>query len=98
MVLLAYEAAVGPISKYIGGLYREKPALTCTEPKSVLIRQYASERMAIESVRKLFRLRPGDREAVEDLGEKIAGLAALVLPEPVTRNSGPIEALLADVY
>ena len=28
MVLLAYEAAAGPISKYVGGLYRENPALT----------------------------------------------------------------------
>ena len=28
MVLLAYEAAAGPVSKYVGGLYRENPALT----------------------------------------------------------------------
>ena len=49
MVLLAYEAAAGPVSKYVGGLYREDPALTWTELKSALIRQYASERTAIET-------------------------------------------------
>lgn len=54
--------------------------------------------MAIEAGRKLFRLRQGDREAMEDLGERIAGLAALAFPELATRNSGPIQALLADVY
>ena len=81
MVLLAYEAAADPVSKYVGGLYRENPALTWTELKSALIRQYASKCTAIEAVRKLFRLRKGDREALEDLGERIAGLVALVFPE-----------------
>ena len=57
MVLLAYEAAAGPVSKYVGGLYRENPAL----------RQYTSERTAIEAVRNLFRLHQGDSEAMEDL-------------------------------
>ena len=71
MVLLTYEAAAGPASKYVGGLYREDPALTWTELKSALIRQYASERTAIEAVRKLFRLRQGESE---DLGERIAGV------------------------
>lgn len=98
MVLLAYEAAAGPVSTYIGGLYRENPALTWTELKSALVRQYASEHTAIEAVRKLFRLRQGDKEAMEDLGERIAGLAALAFPELATQNSGPIQALLADVY
>lgn len=98
MVLLAYEAAAGPVSTYIGGLYRENPALTWTELKSALVRQYASEHTAIEAVRKLFRLRQGDKEAMEDLGERIAGLAALAFPELATQNSGPIHALLADVY
>ena len=35
---------------------------------------------------------------MEDLGEKIAGLAALAFPELATENSGPIQALLADIY
>ena len=30
MVLLVYEAAAGPVSKYVGGLYRESSALTQT--------------------------------------------------------------------
>ena len=93
MVLLAYEAAASPVSKYVGGLGRENPALTWTELKSDLVQQYASERTAIEAVRKLLRLRQGDSEAMEDLGERIAGLAALT-----TWNSGPIQALLTDVY
>ena len=80
MVLLAYKAATGPVSKCVGGLYRENPALTWKELKSALIQQYASERTAIEAVGKLFRLRQGDREAIEDLGERIAGLAALAFP------------------
>ena len=41
MVLLAYEAAAGLVFKYVGGLYREDPALTWTELKSALNRQYA---------------------------------------------------------
>ena len=98
MVLLAYEAAAGPVSKYVGGLYRENPALTWTELKSALIQQYASERTAIEAVRKLFRLRQGESEDMGDLGERIAGLAALAFSEPPTQNSGSIQALLADVY
>ena len=97
MVLQAYEAVAGPVYKYVGGLYKENTALTWTDHKSALIRQYASERTAIEAVRKLFRLRQGDREAVEDLGKRIAGLAALVFPQVATWNSGPIQALLADV-
>ena len=63
MVLLAYKAAAGPVSKYV----------------AILVRQ-------------------GNSEAMEDLGERIAGLAALAFPKLVTRNSGPIQALLADVY
>ena len=47
MVLLAYEAAASPVYKYVGGLYRENAALTWTDLKSALIRQYASDRMAI---------------------------------------------------
>ena len=35
---------------------------------------------------------------MEDLGERIAGLAALAFPELEIRNSGPIQALLADTY
>ena len=98
MVLLAYEAAAGPVSKFIGGLYRENPALTWAELKSALVRQYASERTAIEAVRKLFRLRQGDSESIEDLGERITGLATLAFPELATRDSGSIQALLADAY
>ena len=37
MVLLVYEAAADPVSKYVGGLYRENPALTWTELKSALV-------------------------------------------------------------
>ena len=37
IVLLAYEAATGQVSKYVGGFYREDPALTWTELKSALI-------------------------------------------------------------
>ena len=77
-------AAASPVSKYVGGLYRENPALTWTELKSALIRQYASERTAIEAVRKLFRLRQGESEDMGDLGERIADLAALAFPEPAT--------------
>ena len=33
-----------------------------------------------------------------DLGERIAGLAALAFPELEIRNSGSIQALLADTY
>ena len=88
----------GPVSKYIGGLYRENPALTWTELKSSLIRQYASELTAIEAVRKRSRLQQEESEDMGDLGERIAGLAALAFPEPETRNSGLIQALLADTY
>ena len=98
MVLLAYEAAAGPVSKYVGGLYRENPALNWTELKSALIRQYANERTAIEAVGKLFRLRQGESKNMRDLGEGIAGLAALAFPELKIRNSGPIQTLLADTY
>ena len=98
MVLLAYEAAAGPVFKYVGGLHREDPALTRTELKSTLIRQYTSERTAIEAARKLFRLRQGESEDMGDLGERIAGMAALAFPELEIRNSGPIQALLADTY
>ena len=66
--------------------------------KSTLVRQYASEHMAIEAVRKLFRLRQGDNEAMEDVGERIAGLTALMFLKLVPQNSGPIEAVLGDVY
>ena len=97
MVLLAYEAAAGLVSKHVGGLYSENPALTRTDLKSALVRQYASERTAIEVVRKLFTLCQGDSEAMEDLGERIAGLVALAFPKLATRNSNPIQALLADV-
>ena len=95
MVLLAYEAAAGPVSKYVGGLNKENPTLTWTKLKSALVQQYASELTAVEAVKKLFRLRQGDSEAMRDLGERIAVLA---FPELATWNSGPIQALLADVY
>ena len=49
MVLLAHEEAAGPVSKNVGGLYRENPALTWTELKSALIRQNASEGTAKEA-------------------------------------------------
>lgn len=39
MFLLLYEAVAGPVSKYVGGLYRKNPALTWTELKSALVRQ-----------------------------------------------------------
>ena len=68
MVLLAYEAAAGLVYKHVGGLYRENPALTWTELKSAQIRQYASERTAIEVIRKLSRLRQGESEDMGDLG------------------------------
>ena len=35
---------------------------------------------------------------MEDLGERIAGLVELAFPELATRNNGPIQALLADMY
>ena len=92
IVLLTYEAPASPESKYVGGLYRENPAIIWTELKSALVRQYANECTAVEAVRK------GDSEAKVDLGERIAGLAVLTFPELATRNSGPIQALLADVY
>ena len=85
MVLFEYKAAAGPVSKYVGGLYRENPALTWTELKSALVRQYASERTVIEAVRKLFRLWQGDSDLIEErMGERLGGLVALAFPELAT--------------
>ena len=37
IVLLAYKAVAGPVSKYFGELHRENPALTWTELESALV-------------------------------------------------------------
>ena len=98
MVLLADEAASRPFSKFIGALYRENSQITLDELKGALIRRYASERTAIEAVRKLFRIKLKVGETLVGLGDKMTGLAKLAFPNPEIRENGAIQALLADAF
>ena len=98
MVQLAYEAAAGSVSKFIGALYRENSQMTWDELKGTLIRRYTCEQTTTEAVRKLFRIKQEVGETLEDLGDKMTRLAELAFPNLEIRENEAIQVLFADAF
>lgn len=95
--LLAYDAAEGPVSKFIGSHLERDPGLAWAELENLLIKEYVDEGMATDAMRSLIKLTQTRKEMTKELGARVTKLLTIAFPEEVRENA-TIQVQLADLF
>lgn len=94
---MAFNAAEGPVSKFIGNHLVRDPQLTWKELEELLVEEYANEETAIEAMRSLMKLVQIRGKTLGKLGVRAKKMPTLAFPGEVRDNTA-IQAQLVDLY
>lgn len=87
---MTFNAAEGPVSKFIGNHLARDPQLTWKELEELLVEEYAKEKTAIVAMRSLMKLVQIRGETFGNLGVRAEKMATLALSKRQYSYPSPV--------